>query len=644
MRIARGAVALAIAAAVAWAPALPAAAGVGRWTSQGPSGGEPLAVAFAPSRPRVMYAGGDRGEVFGSVDHGAGWKVVGDTGLARVVTLAVDPTDPGVVVAGSDAEQGAPAIAKSTDGGRTWLTVGPAGSTVGAIVIARSDPAILYATDGSQLLRSTDAGETWSLLAHVFRNAVTALAVDPTDPRVLFAGTQGQIFRSADAGLTWTLVDTIPSDEFPRVFAIAPTDPSVIYEGHDSGILKSEDGGATWFEADAGLPAGASVYSIAVDAASPGVAYAANRFAGQDPGAPVYRTADGGQSWTPASNGLPADWTQGVIADPHSPGVVFVSIQDRGLFGSPDGGATWRDAGHGLVLTTVNALLAGSGSTVFAGTDEGVFRSDDAGRTWVQLRGGLGSRSIRALAADPTARAKLFAATEDGVFRSSDGGRTWSATRMERPADDVAAATGQPLVYASGAGGEIGQVYRSTNGGRSWDIVFDGTGALAVDPSDPNVVFLGQATYGGIYRSTDRGATWDEVASLFVETLVFDPSNPSTIYAGLECGVGSECDQSDGPYGVWKSTDGGDTWNPMDTSLPNAATVHSVAIDPAHPQVVYAGTQDFGVYRSPDGGATWTPVGSLGGESVPALAVGTSGRAVHAGTYHAGVFEYAVPG
>jgi photosystem II stability/assembly factor-like uncharacterized protein len=160
------------------------------------------------------------------------------------------------------------------------------------------------------------------------------------------------------------------------------------------------------------------------------------------------------------------------------------------------------------------------------------------------------------------------------------------------------------------------------------------TSAVAVDPTDPNVVYIGGAQ-GGIWKSTDAGATWmplsDFEASLAIGSIAIDPTNPQVIYVGT-----GEQTFSVGSYygaGILKSTDGGASWTQMGQSTfvgpfgtqfspGGGARIGSLAINPANTQIILAGVQintglaDAGVYCSNDGGSTWVQVvsGAVGTE------------------------------
>jgi photosystem II stability/assembly factor-like uncharacterized protein len=170
-------------------------------------------------------------------------------------------------------------------------------------------------------------------------------------------------------------------------------------------------------------------------------------------------------------------------------------------------------------------------------------------------------------------------------------------------------------IYINTLGGGL---FRSKNGGSTFVALENsprGESTLAVDPRDPNVVYV------GFSKSTDGGATWTGMSGGGSLALVMDPTNPDVIY-----GVGGD---------ILKTIDGGETWFPAGEGVFGAI---SLAIDPFHTDVLYAGTDTDGAFKSVDGGLTWSPLGIAG--RVRSLLVDPgNGNIVYAGTDGKGVFK-----
>jgi len=276
----------------------------------------------------------------------------------------------------------------------------------------------------------------------------------------------------------------------------------------------------------------------------------------------------------------------------------------------------------------VHALAADPvvSGTLYAGTDGGVFKSVDAGATWGPVKNGLTSFTVHALAIDPFAHQTIYAGTNGGVFVSADGGATWSARRSGLGKIAVLSLAIDPssssVLYAGTA---TGGVFRTADAGSSWTAANNGLASteircLAVSPQAPGTIFAG--TPSGVYRSTDAAMSWSASSGIGspVRGVAADPSNSSVVYAGTE-GLFSAA-------GIFKSTDTGATWSPMNNGVGNA-TVLTVLVSRTNPSIVFAATQGGGIFATGNAGAAWS---ALAGSpsTVEALAF-DAGGAVYAG-------------
>ncbi|MGD0126089.1 MAG: glycoside hydrolase [Terriglobia bacterium] len=247
-----------------------------------------------------------------------------------------------------------------------------------------------------------------------------------------------------------------------------------------------------------------------------------------------------------------------------------------------------------------------------------------------------------------------------GVWKSDDYGRTWNPIFDDQPTQSIGAiavALSDPnVVYvASGEGLQrpdlsVGDgIYRSADAGKTWTHLGLRDGqqipALAVDPRDPNRLFaavLGHP-YGpneerGIFRSTDGGRTWQKVLYKDENTggsdIEIDPSNPDVLYACLwraRQGPWEDRNEYGGASGgIFKSTDGGNTWNKLAGGLPDDLMQAYVAIAPSNPQRLYSSLADAHtthIYRSDDAGEHWTQIST---DTRPATRIGGGDLAIPA--------------
>ena len=207
----------------------------------------------------------------------------------------------------------------------------------------------------------------------------------------------------------------------------------------------------------------------------------------------------------------------------------------------------------------------------------------------------------------------------------------------------VAGVPGDPLTYYAGAA--TGGIWKSVDGGEYWKPIFDGQpdhaiGALAVAPSDPQIVWAGTgephirsnvSIGSGVYKSTDGGETWQEMNMKWpsrTARIVIHPTNPDIVYVAA-------LGHSHGPQkerGIFRTLDGGTTWKHV-LAVDENTGASSLEMDPNNPRILYAGMWEVvihtwgresggegsGIYKSKDGGETWT---ELEGNGLPELPIG----------------------
>jgi photosystem II stability/assembly factor-like uncharacterized protein len=418
----------------------------GRWVSLGPDGGPVLALAIDPTDPTVIDAGSQLGTVYKSENGGARWHPLGG-GLpgGGIGALAIDPIAPNTVYAGTWRE----GVFKSTDAGATWVEANTGlpeeDLAVSALVVDPSDPSTLYVSVSTSIYwegtvyRSTDGATTWSDAG--FPGPAKAIAVDSADPSRIYAGH----FRSQDGGATWTrmVFDDHCDCGKPTAFALDPTTPGVLFAALDQGLIysgsvqRTTDDGATWEEVLSTDPV-VSLVSAPSSSTGPSALYAGT---GQYAPGHVHKSVDGGMSWLVASNGLPTGEVRSLAVDPRDPQHVYAGSIEGGVSETRDGAASWRLRNRGFREEGIVALAVSPStpSTIYAGTNvggsgNGVHRGVRRGTRWGPIQpGGLTDEErVSAIAVDPLDPNTLLVGTHHGcdcdngsVDLSTDGGLTW---------------------------------------------------------------------------------------------------------------------------------------------------------------------------------------------------------------------------
>ncbi len=215
----------------------------------------------------------------------------------------------------------------------------------------------------------------------------------------------------------------------------------------------------------------------------------------------------------------------------------------------------------------------------------------------------------------------------------------------------VAGVVSQPNVYYMGT--PNGGVWKTTDGGRTWKPIFDAVhvasiGALAVAPSDPNIIYVAtgeQGTGHGVFKSTDAGATWSSAGLTeehFLSSIVVDPKDPNIVIVGA---FGNTVPTE--PRGLFKTTDGGKSWTKTLSDANGTSGIADIAAAPDDARILYAALNpppgeagernqpgESKIFVSADQGSTWKPTGT---EGLPAKAQGRIGVAVVPGTSGHGV-------
>ncbi|HEX3529960.1 MAG TPA: hypothetical protein VH988_23100 [Thermoanaerobaculia bacterium] len=479
-------------------------------------------------------------------------------------------------------------------------SIGPEGGAVTVLAVDPGSAATVYAGTGAGIYRSVDHGQSWTAASRGMTNvAITALVVeahDPVTPRALLAGTAGGLFRSTDGAGTWEPVPlTAGSSDDIQSLTVDAADPRTLYAGIDPSSPADHLVRST---------DGGTSWEVVPFPGERPLALAANGplvLAGTFSG--LYQSTDGGASW----DAVPA--VSGAVRTLFLRGLLILAGTQNGIFRSLDGGATWDSSSQGipnpqtaqvtaLATDPIHPWVFYAGISRFGGSD--VFKSADRGGHWRPVSMGLAQRGVLALAVDPATGATVYAGTQvDGVFRSLDASSSWRAANHGLRAAAVLSVAVDPTrprrLYAVTVNG----IFRSGDGGSTWTrLRSDPWGNVAVDPA--GVVYALTGTLG-LARSRDAGVIWTSIDPGLVGRVTFalDPAHPDVLFAG-------------GHWALARSRNAGAAWSNEAMGCMDAESLDVVA---KTGEVYVAGFpscqfQGGGVRRSLDGGVTWTDVSS----------------------------------
>jgi photosystem II stability/assembly factor-like uncharacterized protein len=422
----------------------------------------------------------------------------------------------------------------------------------------------------------------------VMGGRIDDFAVVESNPNVVFVGVaSGGVWKTTNNGTTWTPVFDKEAVSTIGDIAIAPSDPSIVWVGTGEpnnrqssswgdGAYKSVDGGKTWQRM--GLAATHHIGRIVIHPRNPDVVYAAalGHLWGPNPERGVYKTTDGGKTWSQVLKINDDTGVSDIAMDPQSPDILYAAAYERrrtpygfngggpdgGIYKTTDGGVTWKKLSKGLPYET------GGGDVGRIGLD--IYRKD------------------------PNIVYAIVEHEKGGTFRSEDNGETWKKMGDTNPRPSYYSQiridpNNDLRIWELGA-----QMFYSEDGGKKFATdrvkgIHGDFHAMWIDPADSNHMIAGSD--GGIHWSYDSGRTWDFVNTLaigqFYEISV-DNEKPYHICGGLQdngswCGPSNSLTRDGITNEDWHVIHGGDGFY--------------AAIDPAEPWIVYTESQDGHIDR-----------------------------------------------
>ncbi len=629
----------------------------------GPYGGSVSALALSPDYPadHTVFAGLRGQGVYRTINGGQSWQQVSPDGWV-VVDLSISPAyaDDGTIFASHGLWTSGYHVHRSSDEGISWQEVTPAWTGQPspphlAISPDLASDKTVYVVGGYQTFVSTDGGDTFVQAGGWFTgHNVTELAFSPAfaADQTLFALVPGEgLYKSTDGGTTWNLTG-LAGDL--SAFAISPdyaNDQMLLAIGGAGQLYISTDGGHNWVPGALTLAPGGThtlLFSPTFGSADRIILAASSA----DPG--PYRSDDGGLTWTPVGWYDPGNPYSGFVggsvyalalAPNNALDAAAFAGTSGGIYRSNSWGSYWSQSNTGLARLTVRtlAIAPGNPGTMLAGTsffenqrsdvpheDDGNLQlTTDGGQTWRNVSGRL--ERVQNIAFSPgfAADQTIFAATgtlgqhgcaDGGVYRSTDGGLNWQELIADRICHALALsprfASDHTLWIATSTYSSAEGIRVSTDGGDTWAPLAPGVHAQVLAPSpnyaEDHTLFAGTLD-AGLQRSTNGGLNWTQVLSLPVTALAVSPAYGAsrTVYAGVQelLTAGK----------LYRSTDGGDTWQQLETGIPPAVgdglltfSTLAFAADGSVLAGVYYGSEggNGAVYRSTDGGESWQTVGS----------------------------------
>jgi photosystem II stability/assembly factor-like uncharacterized protein len=592
------------------------------------------AITVAPSDPNTIYVGSGEADmrsdisygngVYKSVDAGKTWTHIGLRDSQQIGRILVDPRNPDVAFVaalghayGPNAERG---VFRTTDGGKSWQKVLFKDEATGAIDLA-FDP------QNSQVI-----------YAAMWQTRRPPWNVYPPS-----SGPGSGLYKSSDGGNTWQHLtgNGLPSEGLGHIgIAVAPTDSNRVYlivDAKEGGLYRSDDAGKSWRRADSEQRIwGRGWYfcKIAVDPKNPDIVYVGNTS--------TYKSTDGGQNFTAFKGAPGGDDYHFIWIDPNDSQRIAIA-GDQGTIITLNGGKTWsswynQPTGQMYHVAVSNAFpywvygaqqdsgaIAVASRTDLAGISEHDWRPVEVGGESGYIApdpldsnivyGGTVSRYDRTTSQDQSISPMLG---RTGPFR-----RTWTLPLRFSPANP------KQLYFANQF------LYSTNNGGQSWEVISPDLTretpeiprnldpltatyvpggprrgviyAIAPSPLRADMIWVGTDD-GLIHVTRDDGKHWQDVTpadlTAWSKVGIIDAShfNVDTAYAAVD-----RHRLDDLKAYIYRTRDGGKTWQKISSGIPQGAYANVVREDPVRAGLLYAGTE-LGMFVSFNEGENWQPL------------------------------------
>lgn len=382
-------------------------------------------ISISSASPSTLYAGGENG-VYRSTNGGSSWTTLStpaDTG-SFFSEIETDPTNASNLYAASNTDLlrsssggsswtqvttlpaffiesialhpgsgnlfagGYEFLFRSTDNGTSWSRIGRYPKFKVSDIKIKGD--VIYAwmqplgclsfhpTGLSALVKSTDAGATWSVVFQSQATSARKIAIDPQNSNTVYLTTKLAIGKSTNGGTSFSTITGTAKTSDDAPIMVHATNSSILFYGGKDGVYKSTDGGSTWTLKNSGVEMYAvyPIMALGADPANPDHIFAGSLVA-------LYESQDAGETWIPR---FPLDIESGpyndlsptsIVVDPSSASKIQVSTRTYGVVKTTDAGASWSLFNSGLIDPRVSRLIAGTGGRFHAATmGSGVFNLD----------------------------------------------------------------------------------------------------------------------------------------------------------------------------------------------------------------------------------------------------------------------------
>lgn len=510
----------------------------------------------------------------------------------------------------------------------TWVSLGPTpgayfgyGNISSRIVTGTYDPnnpdIIYIGPANGGVWKSTNNGNSWTPLTDgEVSMAMGAIVVDPTNSNIIYAGTGEATYsgasyygrgllKSTNGGVTWTnYTSGLPASTYFSRLKIRPNNPNQLLAALGSnGLYRSTNAGQNWTQVLSGRvddvifsPSGDTVFAVGS-------------------GIGIRRSVNGGQTFATFGSNLPSGTRTHFDLCLSNPAIMYAAVYSSGqvsIYKSTDYGLNWTS----ITPTSNFQNLAGQAwydlycfvnpknpDKVYVGTID-VFRSTD-GTTFTNITNGYNGGYVHVdqhyLFFHPTDENTFIVCNDGGIWRTTNNGNTFSNLNQNLTLTQFYRIAASPFNPGRILGGTQDNGTQQTFSTLNWSAAYGGDGGeVCFNPFDQNFI-LGEIQNGGIFRTTNGGVSWNQAQTglnmsenvAWVAPIIAHPSVSGTFFTARTS--------------VYKSTNNGGSWTAVSAPVNGTSAIREMAISKFNPNILFASSGSQ-IFKSTNGGVNWTNI------------------------------------
>jgi photosystem II stability/assembly factor-like uncharacterized protein len=582
------------------------------WLNPAIQGNHLNQVRFIDNNTAISVS--DYGTVLRTIDAGQTWNIISSGINTRLNDIFFSSPSEGYISGDSGI------MLKTTDGGLSWAILNTnTKESLSTIFFKNSNEGFVYASNG-KILKTIDAGNNWSYI----NSNSTISGISFLTDKVWYSLYGFTLFKTSDSGLTWDSIGYINTN-ISRITRILFLNEKVGFVGTyyssmgyaGGSLYKTLDGGKTWSSADPNI--GAEITDIYFADSLQGYVVGVSGYYFLNNTGEIYKTIDGGKNWTSSVYGIIP------VSKIHSSPSAVVAVGNYGnISRTTDGGQSWKSSlafvdkvtDISFISPTIGYASWGNYCSIRCSPFGAIVKTIDGGISWKQVLNGRYFNTVQFLDS-----LSGFAADDRTIYRTTNGGVSWQGFSAYGIANLYFVDVNNGYAVSN----DFATIYKTSNAGQTWTTLktYNNVGFITVYFKDVQNGFI-SCEYGNntfLLRTKNGGSDWDTIP-VSSRILKIHFADSKTGYASSEKGT------------IFKTTDGGSTWNTIKLNIDDTFTsIHFFNSDTGYVAGSSWNNNKSSILKTMDGGNSWLQIHNSAHRSLNAMSFGNRSLGYLAGDH-----------